>query len=153
MAKQLKYGWIRGDKVAVPVPMAASQTIVDQSGKFVYMDNGGAKLCADALAYIFGHLEIGTEDGSIAPTAGDYYNCIVGLSNVFRIPVNSGTYVVGMIGDKADLSVSTNVQGAQLDASDENLVHVVGGDADDNNWVDVMVNPNALASADGGVDD
>lgn len=150
--EQLKYGWIRGGKVAVPVPMAASQTILDQSGKFVYMDDGGAKLCVDANAYIFGHLEIGTEDGSITPTAGDYYNCIVDLTAIYRIPVNSGTFVVGMIGDLCDISVSTNVQGAQLDASDENLLFVVGGDADDNNYVDVMVNPEALASADGGVE-
>lgn len=151
--KQLKYGWIKGPKCAVPVPMAASQTIKDQSGKFVYMDDGGAKLCEDAAAYIFGHLEIGTEDGSITPSAGDMHNCIIGLSDVFRIPVDSGTYVVGMIGDLCDLAISDDVQGAQLDASAENLLFVVGGDADDNNYVDVMVNPEALASADGGVED
>lgn len=151
--KQLKYGWIAGGKTAVPVPMASSQTIVDQSGKFVHMNDGAATLCADAKAYIFGHLEVGTEDGSITPSSGDYLNCIIDVSAVFRIPVNSGTYVVGMIGDKADLSIDTNVQGAQLDASAENLVIVVGGDADDNNFVDVMMNPNALASQQGGADD
>ena len=150
---QLKYGWIMGDKVAVPVPVAGSQTIVDQSGKFVYMDDGAATLCCDAAAYILGHLEIGTEDGSISPTAGDMYNCIIGLSNVYRIPIDSGTYVVGMIGDKGDLAISSNVQGAQLDASSEDLIIVVGGDADDSNYVDVMVNPNAIASTGAGVDD
>jgi len=151
--KQLKYGWIGGGKAAVKVPMAASQTIKDQSGKFVYMDDGGAKLCVDTNAYIFGHLEVGTENGEITPSAGDYLNCIVDVTAKFRIPVNSGIYVVGMLGDKCDIAISTNVQGAQLDASAEDLLFVVGGDADDNNYVDVMINPGALASADGGVED
>lgn len=151
--KQLKYGWIGGGKAAVKVPMAASQTIKDQSGKFVYMDDGAAKLCLDANAYIFGHLEIGTEDGSITPSSGDYYNCIIDLTAKFRIPIDSGTYAVGMIGDLCDLAITSNVQGAQLNASVESLLFVIGGDADDNNYVDVMINPEALASAQGGVDD
>lgn len=155
MPKQMKYGYIAGGKTAVPVPMAASQTIIPQSGKFVYMNGGAATLCTDANAYIFGHLEAGIGDNASSrdTTAGEYLNCIIDLSAVYRIPVNSGTYVVGMIGDKCDISISGNTQGAQLDASAENLLIVVGGDADDNNYVDVMVNPNALASQQGGVDD
>lgn len=155
MPKQLKYGHIAGGKTSVPVPMAADQTIKPASGKFVYMNAGAATLCDDALAYIFGHLEAGIGDNASSrdTTAGEYLNAIIDVSAVFRIPVNSGTYVVGMIGDKADLAITSDVQGAQLDASAENLVFVVGGDADDNDYVDVMINPNALASADGGVDD
>jgi hypothetical protein len=145
----LKYGHRHGGKMAVPVAIAASQTIVAASGKFVYMNDGAATLCADASQRIFGHLEAGA--GS--PSTGDIFNCIIDLTAVYRIPVNSGTYAVDMIGDTCDISISaSNVQGAQLDASEENTLIVVGGDADNNAYVDVMISPGVWgtgAGADG----
>ena len=66
-------------------------------------------------------------------------NCIIDLTAVFRIPINSGTYAVGMIGDTCDISISSTVQGAQLDASTEDLLIIVGGYS--TVYVDVMMNP------------
>jgi hypothetical protein len=141
---QLKYGFIAGsDTPAVEVAMAASQVLADQSGHFVYMNAGAATLCVDAVAYIFGWVE----GRAHTPTVGDVLNCIISLDAIYRIPVNSGTFAVGMIGDLCDLSVSASVQGAQLGASDENLCIVVNGDADNNNWVDVKVNPAVQGAA------
>ena len=134
---QLKYGWIRGGKVSTPVTQAGD-VVTAAGGKFVYMSAGTANICIDGTTTIFGFLE--AEAGTLG-TDALAYNCIIDLTAVFRIPVNSGTYAVGMIGDSCDISDSSNVQGAQLDASTEDLLIVVGGDADNNNWVDVMMNP------------
>ena len=57
-----------------------------------------------------------------------------------------------MIGDTCDISISSNIQGAQLDASDENTLVVVGGDLANNNYVDVMISPNE-GITESGVDD
>jgi hypothetical protein len=135
--KDLKYDWIAGGKITVPVPMAASQVISAQSGKFVFMNAGAATLNVDGSASIFGFLEAYAH----TPSTGAYLNCIIDLSAIFRIPVNSGTFAVGMIGDYCDISVSSNIQGAQLDASAENTLIVVGGDLVNNYYVDVRMNP------------
>ncbi|MBD3352827.1 MAG: hypothetical protein GF364_15175 [Candidatus Lokiarchaeota archaeon] len=103
------------------------------------MDDGSAKLNVDGSGQIFGFLE--APGASTAPDSGTVFNCIIDLTAVYRIPVNSGTYAAGMIGDYCDISVSSNIQGAQLDASTENTLIVVGGDADNNQYVDVMINP------------
>lgn len=137
MGEDLKYGWRHGGRVSVPVAMAASQAIGAQSGRFVYMSAGAATLCVDGSTTIFGFLDTYAH----TPTVGDIEDCIIDLTAVFRIPVNAGTYAVGMIGDYCDISVSSSVQGAQLNASTENLLIIVGGDAVDNAYVDVMMNP------------
>ena len=134
---QLKYGQIRGGSLATKVTMAASQNIQDASGRFVYMNAGAATLCTDGTTSIFGSLE--SEKDTV--TAADVRNCIIDLTAVFRIPVDSGTYAIGMVGDSCDINITSNIQGAQLDASVENTLIVVGGDAVNNNWVDVMMSP------------
>jgi len=135
MSEQLKYGWLRGGKLSVEVPMAATQALYAQSGRFVYMNDGAATLCADAITTIFGFLEAHAH----TPATGAYLNCIIDLTAVFRIPINSGTFVVGMIGDTCDISIDT-VQGAQLDASTEDTLVIVGGYS--TVYVDVMMNQN-----------
>ena len=135
---QLKYGWIRGGKTSIGVTDAGSQVITAASGKFVYMNAGAATLCDDGTATIWGSLE---SQAQTTPAAGEELNCIIDLTAIFRIPVTGGTYAVGMIGDLCDLEITgSDIQGAQLDASAEDLVVVVGGDLTNNNWVDVMMN-------------
>lgn len=134
---QLKYGWLRGGKVSVPVAMAASQQLVAASGRFIYMNAGAATLCVDGTSTIFGGIESEAE----TPSTSEEKNCVIDLTAVFRIPVNSGTYAVGMVGDLCDISVSSTIQGAQLDASTENLLCVIAGDTTNNAWCDVMMDP------------
>lgn len=138
MGEQLVYGWIRGGSVKIPVPIGASEVIKDRSGKFVKNDaSGRAEIAGDGDAALFGHLvcEELTTDSTEGSTVRDM---IVDPSAVFRIPVNSGTYAATMLGETCDLSVTSDIQGAQLDASSEDTVRIVGGDAVDNNWVDLM---------------
>ena len=138
MGKDLKYGWRKGGKLAVEVAMVASQVVSAQSGRFVFMVAGAATLNVDGSTTIYGSLE----SHAHTPATGALLNCIIDLTAVFRIPVNSGTFAIGMIGDWCDISISSNIQGAQLDASVENTLMVVGGDLTDNYYVDVMMNPN-----------
>ena len=140
MSEQLKYGHTRGGSVSAPVPVAA-ETYYAQSGRFVYMDDGVATLCGDGADEIFGFCDC----ASGLKVAGDIYNVIVDPSAVYRIPVDGGTYVVGMIGDTCDIGVTSNIQGADLEANTDMVFIIVGGDAEDNNWVDVMLNPNQRA--------
>jgi len=103
------------------------------------MNDGAATFNVDGSTSIFGSLEFPVLTS--APDTGTIYNCNISLASTYRIPVDSGTYVVGMVGDYCDIAISSYIQGAQLDASIENTLIIVGGDADDNNYVDVMMNP------------
>jgi hypothetical protein len=135
MSEQLKYGWLRGGKLSCEVAMAATQALAAQSGRFVYMNAGAATLSADAITSIFGFLEAHAH----TPATGAMLNCIIDQTAVFRIPINTGTYVVAMMGDYCDISISGTVQGAQLDASTENTLIIVGGYS--TVYVEVMMNP------------
>lgn len=144
--KQLKYGHIRGGTQGYSGIVAASQTILAASGKFVYRTGASTAtytLGADAIGEIAGWMEI----EAISSTAGTEVRKIINdLTAVFRIPINSGTYAEYMKGKTCDMSVSSNVQGAQLDASSEDTLIIVGGDAVNNVWVDVMINPNKIGA-------
>jgi len=135
MPKQLVYGWLRGGKLSVPVRMLAAQTLKMTSGRFCFTTAGYATLNVDGSTRIFGFIEA----GDVAPDVDDKYNCNISLDAVFRIPVDSGTYGFPMQGDTCDIAISNNIQGAQLDASNENTLVVVDGDEDDNDYVDVMM--------------
>lgn len=152
--KPLKYGKIKGHSLIIGRPdpsggltWAASQVIAPTSGKFVYFSAGAATLCVDAVTQIFGWAEHRAE----TTTVGDLIDggVDIALDAIYRIPINAGTFAVGMIGDLCDISVSSNVQGAQLNASDENSLIICGGDLINNYWVDVKINPVVQGAAAG----
>lgn len=142
--EQLKYGWIRGGLGGFVVPIGAAEVIKAASGRFVKNDTSGrAEIAGDGHTQLLGHLEC--EEVTVGATEGaESRFCVNDLTAVFRIPVNSGTYVADMLADTCDLSVSSSIQGVQLDASAEDTVVIVGGDLVNNNWVDVMLNPNKM---------
>jgi len=140
-----KYGPILGAETAVVVPrsMGASEVIVAASGRFVNEDGAGyLDIAGDGDAELAGWVEAGAQtavatDGSTKVGLIPAANC----KCVFRIPVNSGTFAITMRGKTCDLSVSSTIQGAQLDASAEDTLIIIDGDATNNKWVDVMINP------------
>ena len=135
--EQLKYGWIRGNELSVAGYMTDAQTMRQASGRFVYLDAyGRCTLNADGASRIWGHAEY---LGDAAGSEDDRVNVNISLDAIYRIPINSGTFVKAMIGDECDISISSNIQGAQLDASDEDTLMVVGGDLVNSNWVDVKI--------------
>ena len=139
--KQLKYGQISGGEAGFYGILVAAMNVVNASGKFVYRTGASTDtvtLAVDGTTEILGHLEC----EAIASAVGTEKRKIVcDLTAVFRIPINSGTFYHYMIGKKCDISVSGTIQGAQLGAATEGTLIVVGGDAVNNAWVDVMINP------------
>ena len=137
--EQLKYGWCRGGKISHPAPIGASEVFKDRGSAFVTNDGSGrAEVAADGTAAIWGHLEV--EEITVGATEGaEVRNLIVDPTGVFRSPINSGTYAATMLGGTCDLSVSSSIQGVQLDASSEDTVRIVGGDVVNQFWVELMM--------------
>jgi len=136
----LKYGRINessGDASIVPVTMVASQVVKAQSGRFVFQVAGAATLVVASSTTIFGVINAHEH----TPAVGDIFSCDTDLNGIWRVPINSGTYAIGMVGDYCDLSSSSDIQGAALDISTRNHLIIVNGDAVNNNWVDVKMNP------------
>lgn len=138
----VKFGWRRGGKVSVPVPLAASQVITAKSGLFVNLDGSGdAVRSADGANEIFGYAEFDGIARTTSSTAGaEVANVIIDPSAVFRIPVLAGTYAATMRGKTCDIKVTSNVQGADLATADDDVFVIVDGDLVGNAWVDVMIN-------------
>ena len=144
--KQMKYGWIGGGKVSVQIEMGASEVIKAASGRFITLDaNGRGEIAGDGDAAIFGFVEA-PEETTSTTEGGTKYNCIIDPTAKFRIPVDSGTYVASMRGESCDLAVSSDIQGVQLDATAEDTIILIDGDVDDNDYVDVMMNPNKMGA-------
>ena len=144
--KQLKYAHIRGGNEGYEHTLAASQVIVDASGKFVKRTGASTDtvtMADDTDGELLGWLEC----EAISSAAGTEKRKVINdLTAVFRLPINSGTYAHVMIGKSCDLAISSNIQGVQLDASDEDTLIIVGGDVTNQNWVDVMLNPTKMAA-------
>ena len=143
--KDLKYGPYKNEGACVIVPrsMGASEVISAQSGRFVTEDAAGyLDIAEDGSVELAGWVEAGAQTASA--TNGVTKVGLIPAANcpaVFRIPVNSGTYLITMLGKTCDISISSNIQGAQLDASAEDTLVIVGGDLVNNYYVDVMINP------------
>lgn len=141
--KQLKYGPVNPVNIAgcIKVAMGASEVIKAASGRFVKQDGSGyAEIAGDGSAEIYAWVE-GPEETTSATEGGTVYTGIVDPAQLYKIPVNSGTYAIAMRGKTCDLSVSGGIQGAQLNASSEDTLIIVDGDLVNNAWVIVQVNP------------
>ena len=144
---QLRYGWIGGGKYAVPVQMLASQAVVAPGGRFVEMVTGSGYATylddGDDDA-IFGSSEGPYGTQSSTQSATDVVNCIVDITAIYKIPILSGdgTFAITDIGDTCDIGVTSSVQGAHLQASNDEHFIVLGGDLVNNNWAIVRLNPN-----------
>ena len=145
--KNLRYGQVKGGEVSYEHILAASQTLVAASGKFVARTGDGTDtvtLC-DGHTHILGWMVV----EAIASTAGtEKRKIICDLTAVFRLPIDSGTYTHLMKGKTCDLDVSSDIQGAALDDTTADLIVIVDGDLVNQNWVDGMLNPNAMHAVD-----
>lgn len=137
--KLLKYGPIKGvDHPGIPMKFAASVAIKNAGGKFVDINGSGyMDLAAADSTEVTGWADA----PEVTTSLGDEHNVIVSVNTVYRIPINSGTLTQAMIGKTCDLSVSSGIQGAALDASSRDVVTIVDGDIAGNEWVDVVITP------------
>ena len=147
----VKYGLIRGTEQGFDVVVAAGQTILAASSKFVKRTGEGTgtvTMATVADTNILGHLEMEAVPNSVntGSTLGtEVRKCIVDSGAIFRVPILSGTYVVTMKGKRFDLAIAggtgskANVQGITLSTYGYGQLVVVGGDLDDQQFCDVQV--------------
>jgi len=156
--QQLKYGWIRGGKLTIPVPIGNGEVINARSGRFCKNDGSGrAEIAGDTHTVLWGFLESEPIAAADNTAEGKYTrNLIIDLTAVFRIPIRyeSATYTVNysaaVLGKSCDLVVVSGIQYANLTDGDESTIVIVGGQAAsaagaNDGWVDVMLNPAKLS--------
>ena len=147
---QLRYGWVGGGKAAIPVGMYASERVDAPGSRFVEMTTGAgyASYLDDTDAVeIFGSVE--SPYGTHSTTSGnDVFNCIVDITAMYKVPVDSGTFAITDIGDTCDVGVTSYVQGAYLQAATYDNLIILAGDLANNNWVIVRLNPNDQGQVD-----
>ena len=143
----IKYGWVRGGKVSIPLQMGASEVINNRSGKFITLDANKLGEISGAGDVIFGFVEAPAET-TLSAEGGTIYNCIIDPTAVFRVAINVGTLVTdglqgaanSVLGESCGLTIVSDVQGVDLDTGADNFVFIVGGDIINNNYIDVMIN-------------
>lgn len=147
---KLKYGPFKGNtELYVPGYMGASEVISNQSGRFVVQDGAGyLDIAAAGDTEIAGWVEgaAQTTNATDGVTKLSLIPAAACLGMVFRIPINTGTFAITMRGDTCDISVVSNIQGADLTASGEDVIIILDGDLVNNNWVDVTLNPLKLSA-------
>lgn len=145
VGEQLRYGYVAGDRVFVEAAWAASQSVYAKSGRFVKMSSGYLAIAGDGDTELVGFAEHREETSS--STAGNTKTQLDrSLNSIYKIPINSGTLTRAMFYKTCDISVSSTVQGVQLDASSEDTLMIVGGDVANNKWVLVQLNPIKLGA-------
>lgn len=156
--KPLKYGPSKHEDAAIISRGMHASEIIPYGGAFMKEDGSGylqILTAADSLISGWGFMgEVGPDAGkayqTVSATAGltkvPYLPVEAMQSVIFRIPINAGTFVVGMKGETCDISVNgtTKVQGADLTASARDCVRIVDGDLVNNAWVDVVIATNKL---------
>lgn len=139
-SKRQKYGPIspHATENAVPMLITASEVVKARSGRFVTLNTtyGSVEIADAGDTLLFGWLEIGDQ----TTVSGQEGNVILaeGCTERFRIPIITGTLTRAMFGKTCDLVRSSNIQGADLTASGEDVVRIVGGDLVNNEFVDVV---------------
>lgn len=156
---ELKYGIIKNEQVALVVsaPMGASE-VIPAGGAFVKNDaSGRMEIAGDGSTRLDGYvfptqLDAGQKYQTCSSTEGGTVVPFIPISAMLgvavKLPVTGGTYAATMLGETADLEVVSNAQGVQLDASAEDTVIIVGGDATENTVI-VIPNPDKIASLTG----
>ncbi len=151
---ELKFGHISGGKAAYPLPMAASEVIKSQSGRFVKNSSGYGAIAGDSDGELVGFVEGG--DQTCGSSNGDtVLNCIFDPSAIFRLPLayDGSTYTVNfsqaVVHGEYDLIVISNIQKVNLTTQTEGTVVVVGGKAatsttSNDGYVDVRLNPETM---------
>ena len=155
--QQVKYGWIRGGKVSIPVPIGNGEVISARSGRFMKNDGSGRAEVMNADTVPWGFLESEAIAAADNTSEGKYTrNLIIDLTAVFRIPLRYETatyttnYSAALLGKSCDLVVISNIQYADLRASGDDVIIIVGGlaasaVAANDGYIDCMINPAKIA--------
>ena len=145
---QLKYGHVSGGKAGVYLQggMLGSERADAPGSMFINITTAGYGEFLDDqdTAECFGHAELayGTGAAAYSTTSGTIKcNVIVDLTAIYKVPADTGTYAITMIGDTCDIGVTSYVQGAYLSSSTGEQLIILAGDLENNKWVLVRLNP------------
>ena len=140
----VKYGQVSGGTCIVNMPVGASEVFTDTGAKFVTQDgSGNIDASGAADTEIFGWAMCGTFT-SQGTDGLDSLPVNIALDAIYRIPAD-GTVDKSMVGKSCDISVSSNVIKADIDATATDVIQIVDVDIT-NQEVLVRLNPSKAAA-------
>ena len=146
VGEQLRYGPSFGPVTYVDAAWGASEVIKAASGRFVKTDGSGyLEIAGDGDSELVGWAEHREETVS-STEGGTKTQLNVNRETIYKIPINAGTLTRAMFYDTTDISVSSNIQGANLATADDDVLIIVGGDIANNAWLLVQINPTELGA-------
>lgn len=107
-------------------PVGASEVFKKKGGGFVIEDNSGrVEIATAAATNILGWALIqedftasSTEGGTIVPVDMD-------LDAIYEVPINTGTWADTYRGESCDISISSNIQGANLSGTSTKVLTLI----------------------------
>ena len=148
----VKYGQIRGGEQGFMCKMAASQTIYATDFKLVTISSASATIAASSAVKFAGVAECEAIPNSVntGTTLGTEIRKIINdPTAIYRIPIVSGTYSdATYLGVRCDyINSGAGSRGAALAGISYKQLIIVGGDTDDNQWVDVRLEPTMIEAS------
>ena len=148
----VKYGQIRGGEQGFISLLAISQTIYATDFKLVTLSGGTATIAASSAIKFAGVMEVEAIPNSVntGTSLGTEKRKIINdPTAIYRIPIVSGTYSdATYLGKRCDyINSGAGSRGAALAGNSYNQLIIVGGDVDDNQWVDVRLEPTMIEAS------
>ena len=148
----VKYGQIRGGEQGFISLLAISQTIYATDFKLVTLSGGTATIAASSAIKFAGVMEVEAIPNSVntGTSLGTEKRKIINdPTAIYRIPIVSGTYSdATYLGIRCDYTNGgAGSRGAALAGTSYKQLIIMGGDVDDNQWVDVRLEPTMIEAS------
>ena len=148
----VRYGQIRGGEQGFMSLLAISQTIYSTDFKLVTISGGTATIAASSAVKFAGVMEVEAIPNSVntgTSKGTEIRKVINDPTAIYRIPIVSGTYSdATYLGVRCDYTNGgAGSRGAALAGTSYKQLIIVGGDADDNQWVDVRLEPTMIEAS------
>jgi hypothetical protein len=148
----VRYGQIRGGEQGFISLLAISQTIYSTDFKLVTISGGTATIAASSAVKFAGVMEVEGIPNSVntGTSLGTEKRKVVNdPTAIYRIPIISGTYSdATYLGVRCDyVNNGAGARGAALAGTSYKQLIIMGGDIDDNQWVDVRLEPTMIEAS------
>ena len=132
--------------------LAISQTIYATDFKLVTLSGGTATIAASSAVKFAGVMEVEAIPNSVnlgTSLGTEKRKVINDPTAIYRIPIVSGTYVESTyLGTRCDyVNSGAGSRGAALAGTSYKQLIIMGGDAEDNQWVDVRLEPTMIEAS------
>jgi len=148
----VRYGQIRGGEQGFISLLAISQTIYATDFKLVTLSGGTATIAASSAVKFAGVMEVEAIPNSVnlGTSLGTEKRKIINdPTAIYRIPIISGIYSdATYLGVRCDYTNGgAGSRGAALAGTSYKQLIIMGGDVDDNQWVDVRLEPTMIEAS------